>query len=146
MSAEVSIGNVVLAEISATALDIGACLAAVSGPDVGGLGLFVGTVRDADHDRAVLSLSYEAHPSAQARLAELCAEAASRGVRAVAAVHRVGELAIGDAAVVVAVSAVHRAEALETTRWLIDAIKGQVPIWKHQHFADGTDEWVGACE
>ena len=62
---------------------------------------------------------------------------------AVAAVHRVGRLAIGDAAVVVATAAVHRGEAFEASRALIDELKATVPIWKHQLFTDGTDEWVG---
>lgn len=142
---ETTTGQVVLAEISATALDVAGCLEAVSGPTAGGLGLFVGAVRAVDHERAVTSLLYEAHPSAAAVLAEVCARGAEGGVLSVAAVHRIGQLYVGDLAVVVAVSAVHRAEALETTRWLIDTIKAEVPIWKHQHFADGRDEWVHAC-
>jgi len=64
-------------------------------------------------------------------------------VLAVAAVHRVGRLAIGDPAVVVATAAAHRGEAFEATRALIDRLKQTVPIWKHQTFEDGTDEWVG---
>ena len=62
---------------------------------------------------------------------------------AVAAVHRVGVLDIGDVAVVVAAAAVHRAEAFDASRALIDELKDTVPIWKHQRFVDGTDEWVG---
>ena len=57
--------------------------------------------------------------------------------------HRVGRLAIGDAAVVVATTAAHRGEAFEASRALIDELKATVPIWKHQVFIDGTDEWVG---
>jgi molybdopterin synthase catalytic subunit len=64
-------------------------------------------------------------------------------VLALAAVHRVGALAIGDAAVVVATATAHRGEAFDATRALIDELKATVPIWKHQLFADGTDEWVG---
>ncbi|MGH3586911.1 MAG: molybdenum cofactor biosynthesis protein MoaE, partial [Pseudonocardia sp.] len=64
-------------------------------------------------------------------------------VLALAAVHRVGKLAIGDAAVIVATAAPHRGEAFEASRALIDELKATVPIWKHQVFADGTDEWVG---
>ena len=66
-------------------------------------------------------------------------------VRALAAVHRVGELAVGDIAVVVAVSCPHRGEAFEACRKLIDDLKHEVPIWKHQKFSDGTEEWVGAA-
>ena len=65
-------------------------------------------------------------------------------MRALAAVHRVGDLAVGDLAVVVAVSCPHRGEAFEASRRLIDDLKGEVPIWKHQTFDDGTEEWVGA--
>ena len=70
--------------------------------------------------------------------------AADFPVRAMAAVHRVGDLAIGDLAVVVAVSCPHRSEAFAACRRLIDDLKREVPIWKHQHFTDGTEEWVGA--
>jgi molybdopterin synthase catalytic subunit len=137
---------VALARICDVPLDPGACLRAVAAARAGGLGLFVGVVRDSDHHRAVSALTYEAHPNAQATLAAACAEvAASSDVVAVAAEHRVGDLGIGDVAVVVAVSAEHRAEALDATRRLIDAIKRDVPIWKHQRFADGTDEWVGCA-
>jgi molybdopterin synthase catalytic subunit len=117
----------------------------VADPTAGGIGCFIGVVRDSDHGRPVASLDYEAHPTAQARLHEVCAEVAAGDVIAVAAEHRTGSLAIGDVAVVVAVSAVHRAEALAAAHELIDAIKASVPIWKHQYFTDGTDEWVGCC-
>ena len=135
----------VLARVTAEPIDPAVCLAAVGAAHVGGLGLFIGTVRDGDHGRRVISLSYEAHPTAEEQLVEVCTRAAQRDVSSVAALHRVGDLSIGDAAVIVAVAAVHRAEALDTTRWLIDTIKAEVPLWKHQFFADGTDEWVGAC-
>jgi molybdopterin synthase catalytic subunit len=78
------------------------------------------------------------------RLVEVAEKiAASYDVLALAAVHRVGPLAIGDAAVVVATAAAHRGEAFDASRALIDELKATVPIWKHQLFADGTDEWVG---
>jgi molybdopterin synthase catalytic subunit len=118
--------------------------AAVAGSGVGGIALFVGTVRDNDHNHGVTGLSYNAHPSAEAelrRVAEAIAEKFT--VLAVAAVHRVGDLAVGDLAVVAAVSAAHRAEAFDACRELIDELKATVPIWKHQRFTDGTDEWVG---
>ena len=70
--------------------------------------------------------------------------AAEFGVLALAAVHRVGDLDIGDLAVVVAVSCPHRGEAFEACRQLIDTLKHEVPIWKHQRFADGSSEWVGS--
>lgn len=135
--------RVALSRMSAEPLDTAACLAAVTDERAGGIGLFVGVVRSDDHGKAVTSLTYEAHPTADRVLAEVCARIAAEDVVAVAAEHRTGDLAIGDLAVVVAVSAVHRGEALAATHRLIDAVKDEVPIWKHQRFADGTTEWVG---
>ena len=118
--------------------------AAVADPAAGGIALFAGAVRDSDHDRGVSGLSYSAHPSAVdelRRVAEVIAE--KYPVIGIAAVHRVGDLAIGDLAVVLAVSCPHRAEAFAACRDLIDILKASVPIWKHQRFDDGTAEWVG---
>ncbi|MGH3178447.1 MAG: molybdenum cofactor biosynthesis protein MoaE [Streptosporangiaceae bacterium] len=118
--------------------------AAVADPAAGGIALFAGAVRDSDHDRGVSGLSYSAHPSAAdelRRVAEVVAE--KYPVIGIAAVHRVGDLAIGDLAVVLAVSCPHRAEAFDACRDLIDILKASVPIWKHQRFGDGTAEWVG---
>jgi molybdopterin synthase catalytic subunit len=129
--------------MSGEPLSVEACLGAVADEKAGGIGVFVGVVRSDDHGKGVTALSYEAHPTAGRIIAEVCARAASDDVIAVAAEHRTGDLAIGEVAVVVAVSAVHRGEAIEATHRLIDAIKAEVPIWKHQHFADGSTEWVG---
>ncbi|MGH3743331.1 MAG: molybdenum cofactor biosynthesis protein MoaE [Mycobacteriales bacterium] len=135
--------RVALARMSGEPLDARDCLAAVADERAGGVGVFVGVVRSDDHGKGVTSLSYEAHPTADRVLAEVCARAATGDVIAVAAEHRTGDLVVGDLAVVVAVSAVHRGEALEATHRLIDAVKTEVPIWKHQLFVDGTTEWVG---
>ena len=119
--------------------------AAVADPAAGGIALFAGAVRDTDQDRGVTGLSYSAHPSAEAelrRVAEVIAE--KYPVIGIAAVHRVGDLGIGDLAVVLAVSCPHRAEAFDACRDLIDILKASVPIWKHQRFDDGTTEWVGS--
>ncbi len=106
---------------------------------------FTGVVRDHDRGRSVTGLHYEGHPDAGRVLAEVVAEARTRpGVLAAAARHRTGDLAIGDPAFVAAVSAAHRAEAFEACAWLVDEAKARLPIWKHQHFADGTDEWVNS--
>ena len=87
---------------------------------------------------------YSAHPTALDRLQDVAEQIAKEyDVLAVAAVHRVGRLEIGDAAVMVATAAVHRGEAFEASRALIDELKATVPIWKHQLFEDGSDEWVG---
>ena len=118
--------------------------AAVADPAAGGIALFAGAVRDNDHDHQVRGLSYTAHPSAEAELRLVAEEIAEKfRVIGIAAVHRVGELAIGDLAVVLAVSCPHRADAFDACRDLIDILKASVPIWKHQRFTDGTSEWVG---
>ena len=105
---------------------------------------FSGVVRNHDGGRRVLRREYSAHPSAGQTLFEVLAEVAASapGVRAVAASHRLGELAIGDAALVVAVAADHRAAAFQTCARIVDTVKQRLPVWKHQYFADGTDEWV----
>jgi molybdopterin synthase catalytic subunit len=133
-----------LTAIRNTPLSVDEVLDAVRSPDAGGLVVFVGTVRSADGGRAVERLGYTAHPTAEAELRRVATVAAQRfPAIAVAATHRVGDLAIGDVAVVVAVSCAHRGEAFEAARWLIDELKGTVPIWKEQVFSDGTTEWVG---
>lgn len=130
-----------------TPLSVDEVFAAVGDAAAGGTTLFVGTVRDHDGrpGAAVARLTYTAHPSAEAELRRVAEKvAADFPVRALAAVHRVGELAVGDIAVIVAVSCPHRGEAFAASRRLIDELKSDVPIWKHQVFDDGTEEWVGA--
>jgi molybdopterin synthase catalytic subunit len=129
-----------------TELSVDEVLAAVKDPAAGGIAVFVGTVRDNDHGQAVTGLSYSAHPSAGDELRRAAERAAKRfDTRAIAAVHRVGDLAIGDVAVVVGVSTGHRAEAFEACHALIDDIKESVPIWKHQRLAGGASEWVNSA-
>jgi molybdopterin synthase catalytic subunit len=89
-------------------------------------------------------LDYSAHPTAADRMRQLAEDVATEfDVVALAAVHRVGALHVGDIAVVVAASAAHRGDAYDASRTLIDRLKATIPIWKHQVFADGHDEWVG---
>ncbi|HSI93493.1 MAG TPA: molybdenum cofactor biosynthesis protein MoaE [Jiangellaceae bacterium] len=134
-----------LAQIRDESLSVDEVLAAVADPAAGGTCVFIGTVRDADHGRDVTALEYEAHPTVEETLRTVAERvAADIPVCAVAAVHRVGSLSVGDLAVVVAVSAPHRGEAFDAGRKLIDDLKREVPIWKHQMFADGQDEWVGS--
>jgi molybdopterin synthase catalytic subunit len=142
----VNLVNVVrLIDVRETALSVDEVRAAVADPAAGGIVLFAGTVRDLDHDQPVTELSYSAHPTAQAELRRVAEQIARKyPVTAIAAVHRVGDLAIGDLAVVAAVSCPHRGEAFEACRALIDELKASVPIWKHQRFTDGTAEWVGS--
>ncbi|MFD9964249.1 molybdenum cofactor biosynthesis protein MoaE [Amycolatopsis sp. NPDC058986] len=107
---------------------------------------FGGVVRDHDGGRSVRDLVYEGHPSASDVLASVVAELAAgwTGVRAVAVSHRVGPLTIGDVALACAVAAEHRGQAFAACSALVDELKARLPIWKHQHFTDGTDEWVNS--
>jgi len=132
--------------IRETELSVDEVRAAVADPAAGGEVLFVGTVRDNDGDRGVTALSYTAHPSAEAELRRVAGDIVAKyDVIAVAAVHRVGDLAVGDLAVVAGVACAHRAEAFHACHALIDELKASVPIWKHQRFTDGSDEWVGSA-
>lgn len=108
---------------------------------------FVGMIRDHDGGRRVVRLEYSAHPSAEQVLAQVVAEIAEEagGVRAIAASHRIGVLRIGEAALVSAVAADHRRAAFDTCARLVDTIKARLPVWKHQFFDDGTEEWVGSA-
>jgi molybdopterin synthase catalytic subunit len=133
-----------LAELRDAPLSVDEVLAAVADSGAGGTAMFVGTVRDEDHRRAVTGLGYTAHPQAVDGLRVVMEKVvAEYDVRAIAAVHRVGDLAVGDLAVVVAAACPHRDQAFAACRTLIDDLKAEVPIWKHQIFADGGDEWVG---
>ena len=135
-----------LAQLRDTPLSVDEVYAAVADPAAGGIAVFVGAVRDHDHGRDVTGLSYSAHPSAADQLRKVAEQVAERfDAHAVAAVHRVGDLAIGDLAVVVAVSAGHRGTAFDACRALIDDLKATVPIWKHQRFAGGDSEWVNSA-
>ena len=124
-------------------LDLSAHERAVARADAGAVFSFAGVVRDHDHGRAVVRLEYEAHPSAESVLKEIAAEvAADPAVLGLAVSHRVGALEIGEAALVAAVASAHRAAAFAACARLVDEVKARLPIWKHQFFADGTDEWV----
>jgi molybdopterin synthase catalytic subunit len=137
-------GAVRLVDLRETPLDVAEVLAALDDDASGGLTLFVGRVRDHDHGLGVRGLEYSAHPTALDALRRVCSDVAAQyDVRAVAAVHRVGRLAIGDIAVVVATTSAHRGTSFDASRALIDTLKAEVPIWKHQRFADGSQEWVG---
>ena len=107
-----------LVDLRETPLDVAEVVGALEDDASGGLTLFIGQVCD--------------------RVAE------QYDVHGVAAVHRVGTLAIGDIAVIVATTAAHRGEAFTASKALIDTLKAEIPIWKHQRFGDGTEEWVGA--
>lgn len=126
-------------------LDVGEVLAAMGDDASGGQAVFIGRVRDHDRGQGVTRLEYAAHPTALDRLTALCEEIAADGdLIALAAVHRTGTLMVGDVAVVVAAESAHRDGAFRLTRTLIDRLKAEVPIWKHQVFVDGREEWVGS--
>lgn len=137
--------SVRIAAISAEALDVAAHLAAVDDPAMGAEASFVGRVRDHDRDAAsaVVALEYTAHPDAAAVLFRIASAAAENTEAVVAVSHRIGLLAVGDAAVVIAVAAPHRAEAFEVCRAVIEAIKRELPVWKRQVESDGTATWLG---
>jgi len=135
-----------MAEFRTEPLSVDEVRLAVADPAAGAIALFVGTVRDHDHGRAVSALSYSAHPSGASQLREVAQKVAGRfSVRALAAVHRVGDLEVGDLAVVVAAAADHRDEAFEACRALIEDLKATVPVWKNQSFPDGESEWVNSA-
>lgn len=127
-----------------TPLSVEQATAAVSAPDIGGVDLFLGVVRDHNQGRAVTRLEYHAYVSMAEKEMRRIAEEIERelpGVR-LAALHRIGSLAVGDLAVVCAAGAAHRGQAFSACRALIDRIKQRVPIWKREHGPDGP-YWVG---
>ena len=135
--------GVVRSEVTTRPLDVAEHERLVANAGAGAVVSFAGVVRDHDKGRTVVALDYEAHPSASHVLRQVAEEIAKDPeVVAVAVSHRVGSLEIGDVALAAAVSCAHRAEAFDACRRLVDEAKARLPIWKHQHFADGTDEWV----
>jgi len=141
------VSQIRLIAIRDSELSVDEVRAAVADPTAGGIVLFAGAVRDNDSDRGVTGLSYSAHPSAEAELRRVAEAIVAKydDVIGLAAVHRIGDLAIGDLAVVVGVSCGHRAEAFTACHALIDELKASVPVWKHQRFTDGSDEWVASA-
>jgi molybdopterin synthase catalytic subunit len=130
---------IVTREISPAAL-----IAEVQSSDVGAISLFLGTVRDTNDGQRVTGIDYSAYTSmAESELAAILAEARDRfGEIALVVEHRVGALALGDVSVAIAAAHRHRASALDCTRFVIEEIKKRVPIWKLEHYVDGTREWV----
>lgn len=133
--------------ITSEPIDLAAFLARGHHPAAGGLVLFSGEVRDHNHGRAVTSLEYEAHgPLADKTMARILADARQRWeLHHADCMHRVGPVAIGESAVVVVTASAHRDAAYAANRYIIDRIKFEVPLWKKEHFADGTSEWSKGC-
>ena len=133
-------------DVTEAPISVGQVAALVGSAAAGAVVTFSGDVRDHDHGRTVARLDYEAHPTAATVLDQVAREVAARHpVIALAVMHRVGPLAIGDAALVAAVSAAHRQEAFAACADLVDTAKERLPVWKHQVFTDGTDEWVNCA-
>jgi molybdopterin synthase catalytic subunit len=141
----------IVTEISEGPLDINGAIASVSGEGLGGIAVFIGTVRDSasvdvNATKPVTRLDYEAHPElAHVRLKKIGEDAATKwDVRKVVAIHRTGSCDLGEPTVVVACGSPHRRDALEACRWIIDTIKSEVPIWKREVYAGaGGSAWVG---
>ena len=141
--------RVVRAEVAAEPVDPAAVLGSVAQSGAGASVLFVGTVRDHDPQATgeVVGLDYTSHPSAPDRIGEIVhdalAEAGAEPEARVAAVHRIGRLAVGEVAFVVAVSSAHRARAFALCELIVERVKQQLPIWKQQFEADGSYRWSG---
>jgi molybdopterin synthase catalytic subunit len=125
-------------------LDAAAVEAEVRTPAAGAVVVFVGTAREESRGRRVLRLFYEAYAAmAEKRLTEICEEArAKHGALRVTMRHRVGDCPVGEASVVVAASAAHRVQAFDACRAVIEEVKASAPLWKKEHYADGS-AWVG---
>ena len=128
-------------------LDIVGLLSRAHHPGAGAVVLFSGEVRDSNRGKGVAFLEYEAHiPLASSMIAEILATARQRwSLHLAIAQHRVGKVATGDTAVVVITASAHRSEAYAANRYIIDRIKHEAPIWKCEHYADGTKEWGNNC-
>ena len=134
-----------MAFLSSSPLDLTALVGRVAAPEHGAVTSFLGSVRDHHGGRVVTRLEYSAYaPMAEAECARIVAEAEARWPVRIALEHRIGALAIGDAAVAIAAAAAHREEAFAACRFVIEGVKRRVPIWKQEFYADGTIEWVGA--
>ena len=135
------------AAVGTEPLDVAEHAALVDDPAAGAVVTFAGVVRDHDGGRSVRGLEYSAHPTAGAVITQVATEVAARaaGVRAVAVSHRIGALAVGEVALACAVAADHRQAAFATCAELVDEIKRALPVWKHQVFTDGSDEWVNSA-
>jgi molybdopterin synthase catalytic subunit len=125
-------------------IDPAEVLARVGAPEDGAVLLFLGTVRNHADGESVGGMTYEAYERMAAPvLAEIAREAAEKlGTDRVAVVHRIGELAIGEVSVAIAVSSPHRAQAYEASRYVIEEIKKRLPVWKREHYMDGRSRWV----
>jgi len=132
--------------VSESPIDATKLTSEVESPECGAVVTFSGNVRSHDKGQDVLALTYEIHPTSADVLKKVVSEVCEKHqIRNARVAHRFGSIAIGEAALFVAVSAPHRQAALAACSELVDEVKLQIPIWKHQTFADGTDEWVNSA-
>ena len=118
----------------------------VANPHSGAVVTFCGDVRNHDGGKEVASLLYEIHPSAPEQIKLITQSVIGRfEIEKVAVAHRYGDIAIGETAFAVAVSAAHRQAAFDACAAIVDEVKAKLPIWKHQKFTDGSDEWVNCA-
>jgi molybdopterin synthase catalytic subunit len=134
------------ARITDTALDAAAISTRVASPSNGAIAVFLGTVRSRNDGREVTGIEYSAYTEmAEKEMLRILDEAAQKfDLGDMVIEHRVGELRIGDASIAVAVAHPHRHAALDALRYIVDQTKARAPIWKLEHYADGTREWVNA--
>lgn len=132
-------------DITIDPIDPSTVVKRVGAPEDGAVALFLGTVRNRNEGRPVGGMEYEGYAEmAGEQLAAIVSEAAARaGTDRIVAVHRLGELAIGDVSVAIAVSTPHRAEAFDAARYVIEEIKKRLPVWKRERYLDGAAEWLG---
>ena len=136
----------ILAVVSDQPLNRARLLDAVKHDSAGAIASFFGVVRNIDGDKAVTQLNYEAHPQAQQVVQAIAREVQEKySLLGIAVAHRYGSLEVGDDAFVAVVSAMHRRAALDACDEVVERVKAEIPIWKHQQFADGTDEWVNSA-
>lgn len=137
--------RVVLATVADDPIDSAQFSQHVDDDAAGAVVTFAGVVRNHDGGRAVTEIEYVGHPSAAGVVAEVAADIAQRfPIDAIAVVHRLGTLAVGDVALAAAVSAAHRGEAFAALSELVDEVKRRLPVWKRQLFTDGEHEWTGS--
>ena len=133
----------IMVKIVKEPIDIPSVLSYVTDPEAGGIDLFIGTTRNNAQGKDVLYLEYEAYPEMALPMMErLAAEISAKwSLKKIAMIHRIGRVDIGEASVLIAVSAPHRKEAFEACRYAIDTLKKTIPIWKKEYFKDGS-KWV----
>ena len=134
--------RVVRAEVTEAPVSVSELADAVQDAAAGAVVTFEGVVRNHDADRAVTGIGYSCHPTADQVVEQIAQDVAQRGrVRALGVVHRVGDLSVGEAALAVAVSSDHRAEAFAVCSEIVEEVKQRLPVWKRQTFTDGSTQW-----